>query len=121
MVQDSEDNGIGFGQSRIIDIGEIVGSCPEKWYNESLSRVNDSIVRLGIFQGEFHWHKHDKEDELFYVISGRLLLDVPEGTIELLPNQAYAVPRGIMHRTRAEKKTVVIMVEGATVKAAGDP
>lgn len=111
----------GFGQSEIIDVNEIMEKHTEKWYNESLSLVNDSLVRLGVFQGVFHWHKHDREDELFYVISGKLLLDLPHGTLELGPNQAYTVPRNIKHRTRAVEKTVVIMVEGATVRAAGDP
>lgn len=118
---DMEDPGMGFGQSEIIDIPGRVESCPVKWHNETLSRVNDSVVRLGIFEGEFHWHKHEKEDEFFFVISGTLMLDLPEGTVRLQQYQAYTVPREVMHRTRAEERTVVIMVEGATVKPGGDP
>ena len=82
--------------------------------------MNDSLVRLGIFEGEFHWHHHDNEDEFFYVISGKLLLDLPDGTIELDQNQAYTVPEGVEHRTRAEEKTVVLMVETGTVNPKGD-
>jgi mannose-6-phosphate isomerase-like protein (cupin superfamily) len=108
------------GQSEIIDIQRIVDECPEKWYNTTLSSVNDSLVRLGIFEGEFHWHHHDKEDEFFYVISGKLLLDLKDGTIELNQNQAYTVPKGIEHRTRAQEKTIVLMVETDTVKPKGD-
>ena len=108
------------GQSKVIDIQSIVDECPEKWYNTNLSSVNDSLVRLGIFEGEFHWHHHDKEDEFFYVISGKLLLDLKEGTIELNQNQAYTVPKGIEHRTRAQEKTIVLMVETDTVKPKGD-
>jgi mannose-6-phosphate isomerase-like protein (cupin superfamily) len=108
------------GHMEIIDINGILDQTTEKWINYTLCRVNNSLVRLGIFEGEFHWHHHDKEDELFYVIKGKLILDVGEETIELLPNQAYTVPCGIEHRTRALEKTVVIMVEGDTVNPKGD-
>lgn len=108
------------GQSEVIDIKSIVDSIPEKWYNTTLSSVNDSLVRLGIFEGEFHWHHHDLEDEFFYVISGKLLLDLQDGTIELNQNQGYTVPKGIEHRTRAEEKTIVLMVEIDSVNPKGD-
>ena len=108
------------GQSEIIDIQRIVEACKEKWYNTTLCSVNDSLVRLGIFEGEFHWHHHDNEDEFFFVVSGKLLLDLPEGTIELDQFQGYTVPKGIEHRTRAEEKTIVLMVETDTVKPRGD-
>ena len=108
------------GYMKVIDINEIVDTTQEKWINYTLTKVNNSLIRLGIFEGEFHWHHHDKEDEFFYVINGRLLLDLENETIELLANQGYTVPRGIEHRTRAEEKTVVIMVEGDTVNPKGD-
>ncbi len=108
------------GQSEIIDIPGIVDTCSEKWYNTTLSQVNDSLVRLGIFEGEFHWHHHDSEDEFFFVISGRLLLDLEDGTVEIGKNQAYTVPKGVEHRTRADEKTVVLMVETETVNPKGD-
>ncbi len=108
------------GQSEVIDIPSIVEACSEKWYNTTLSSVNDSLVRLGIFEGEFHWHHHDNEDEFFYVISGKLLLDLQDGTIELNQNQGYTVPKGIEHRTRAKEKTIVLMIEADTVKPKGD-
>lgn len=110
----------GLGQSEIIDIPSIVEACSEKWYNTTLCSVNDSLVRLGIFEGEFHWHHHDKEDEFFFVVSGKLLLDLTEGTIELNQYQGYTVLKGIEHRTRAKEKTVVLMVEKDTVKPEGD-
>ncbi len=120
MNPEDEEIGEHFGQSEIIDLTGIMETHEEPWYNVTLSRVNDSLVRLGVFLGEFHWHTHNNEDELFYVISGRLLLDLSEETIELESGQAYTVPKGILHRTRAEEKTVVLMVEGASVKARGD-
>ena len=108
------------GHSQIIDINKIVNSTEEKWINFTLTEVNDSLIRLGIFEGEFHWHKHDNEDEFFYVVSGKLLLDVEDATFEILPNQGYTVPRGVTHRTRAKEKTIVLMAEGNTVNPKGD-
>jgi mannose-6-phosphate isomerase-like protein (cupin superfamily) len=109
-----------FGQAEIIDVSKLVRENREKWVNVNLTEVNDSIVRLGIFEGEFHWHKHNLEDELFFVLDGRLLLDLEGQTLELKPRQGYTVPRMTLHRTRAEEKTVVLMVEGNTVNPKGD-
>jgi mannose-6-phosphate isomerase-like protein (cupin superfamily) len=102
------------------DIGKLADECVEKWWNQSLSRVNDCVVRLGVFEGEFHWHKHDKEDEYFYVIEGALLLDLENKTVELLSRQGIMVPRNVLHRTRAPKRTVALMIEAATVTPTGD-
>ena len=109
-----------FGQSEVIDISKLIRENKKKWVNFNLTEVNDSIVRLGIFEGEFHWHKHHREDELFFVLSGRLLLDLEGKTLELTPHQGYTVPKMTLHRTRAEEKTVVLMVEGNTVNPQGD-
>lgn len=109
-----------FGQGKVIDVNQLVSENTEKWTNINLTEINDSIVRLGIFQGEFHWHKHDREDELFFILEGRLLLDLEDETLELTSYQGYTVPRKVLHRTRAEEKTVVLMVEGNTVDPEGD-
>lgn len=76
-------------------------------------------VRAGVIQGEYHWHKHDVEDEFFYVVDGRLLIDLEGKTVELAPRQGFVVPRGVMHRTRAPEKTVILMVENATIAPTG--
>jgi mannose-6-phosphate isomerase-like protein (cupin superfamily) len=104
----------------VIDLPSLVAAVPDKWYNATLSHVNDSLIRFGIFEGEFHWHKHDKEDEFFFVVSGKLLLDVEDKIYELTPSQGFTVSKGVMHRTRAEEKTVVLMIEGDTVDPKGD-
>jgi len=109
-----------FGQAETIDVSKLVRENREKWVNINLTEVNDSIVRLGIFEGEFHWHKHNLEDELFFVLEGRLLLDLEGKTLELTRHQGYTVPRMTLHRTRAKEKTVVLMVEGSTVNPKGD-
>jgi len=78
------------------------------------------VVRLGILEGDFHWHKHEEEDEFFLVLEGRLLVDLKGKTVELGPGQGLVVPRGVIHRTRAPERTVVLMVEGAGVVPTGD-
>ena len=120
MDPEEQDIPADFGQAEVIDLESIMARNTGDWYNLTLTRVNDSLVRLGVFRGEYHWHRHHHEDELFFVVSGRLLLDLPDGTIELGPGQAYTVPRTVLHRTRARERTVVLMVEPVTVKARGD-
>jgi mannose-6-phosphate isomerase-like protein (cupin superfamily) len=109
-----------FGPLEVVEAGRMADACTEKWWNRTLCRVNDSVARLGVFLGEFHWHKHDREDELFFVLEGRLLVDLEGRTVELGPRQGIVVPKGVMHRTRAEVRTVVLMVEPATVVPTGD-
>jgi mannose-6-phosphate isomerase-like protein (cupin superfamily) len=112
---------IKFGPLELQDAGKLADACDVPWWNQSLCRVNDSVARLGVFHGEFHFHKHDREDELFFVLEGKLLVDI-EGkpTVELGPRQAVMVPKGVVHRTRAPERTVVLMIEAATVKPTGD-
>ena len=106
-----------FGSLELIDIpGEI--AAHEPWFNQTLTTVNDSVVRLGIIEGDFHWHKHDVEDEFFLVLEGQLLIDLEDReTVTLNPHQGYTVPRGVMHRTRAPVKTAILMVEPAGGRA----
>ncbi len=111
---------VRFGPLELIDIQQLQGACQEKWFNQTLSKVNDCVVRLGVVEGEFHWHKHDDEDEFFYVVEGRLLIDLEERTVELTPQQGFLVPRGVLHRTRAPARTVILMIEGSTVTPTGD-
>ncbi len=109
-----------YGASTVIDIPAEV-AAHEPWFNQTLTQVNDSLVRLGILGGEYHWHKHDNEDECFIVLDGELLLDIEgKGTVTLGKHLGYTVPKGVVHRTRALSKTVVLMVEAATVTPTGD-
>ena len=104
----------------IVDVQQLIHACKDEWYNQTLCRVNDCVVRLGVLHGEFHWHKHDKEDEFFCVVSGRLLIDFEDRTVTLLRHQGLTVPRGVTHRTRAPERTAVLMFEGAGVTPTGD-
>lgn len=104
----------------VIDVPSIAEACKEKWQNFSLTQVNDSVVRIGVVEGEFHWHKHDNDDEFFYVVSGRLFIDLEDKTIELGPNQGTTITRGVMHRPRAPQRTVMLMVETSAIQPTGD-
>jgi mannose-6-phosphate isomerase-like protein (cupin superfamily) len=111
---------VKYGPLELIDIpAEIAGHEP--WFNQTLAAVNDSVARLGILEGDFHWHRHEAEDELFVVLEGRLLIDLEgERTVTLEPHQGFVVPRGVVHRTRAPVRTAVLMVEPAGVVPTGD-
>ncbi len=104
----------------LVDAAALAGLCTERWWNQTLCRVNDCVARLGVLEGEFHWHQHEREDELFFVLEGHLLVDLEERTVTLGPQQGLVVPRGISHRTRAPRRVVVLMIEGATVVPTGD-
>lgn len=112
---------VKYGPLEVVDAGALVAANSEPWWNQSLCVVNESVARIGVFHGEFHWHKHDKEDELFFVLEGELLVDLDERpTVALGPRQGIVVPKGCVHRTRAPQRTVVLMVEAATVRPTGD-
>jgi mannose-6-phosphate isomerase-like protein (cupin superfamily) len=115
---------VKFGPLEVVEAGALADACAEPWWNQSLCLVNESVARIGVFHGEFHWHKHDREDELFFVLEGTLLLDIDRDgtqvTHELAPRQGMVVPKGIVHRTRATSRTVVLMVEPASVTPTGD-
>ncbi len=103
----------------VIDEKALADACNFRWYNQTLCRVNESVVRLGVVEGEYHWHKHDADDEFFYVVEGKLLIDLKERTVELLPRQGFVVPKGVLHRTRAPQRTVILMVENAGIVPTG--
>lgn len=110
---------IKFDHLQRIDIPQMVQECKDKWFNQTLTEVNDSVVRLGIVEGEYHWHKHDHEDEFFFVLEGQLLIDLEDQTITLNPGQGVTITKGVMHRPRAPKKTVMLMVEPNTIQPTG--
>jgi len=110
---------VQFGALELIDVGKLADECPHKWFNQTLCGVNESVVRLGVVEGEYHWHKHDDDDEFFYVVEGQLLIDLEGQTIELLPKQGTVIPKGVMHRPRAPIRTVILMVETSGIVPTG--
>jgi mannose-6-phosphate isomerase-like protein (cupin superfamily) len=108
-----------YSPMEVIDEKALADACEYKWFNQTLCKVNDSVVRVGIIEGEYHWHKHDNDDEFFYVIEGKLLLDFEDRAVELSPRQGFVVPKGVVHRTRAPQRTVILMVENAGIIPTG--
>jgi mannose-6-phosphate isomerase-like protein (cupin superfamily) len=104
----------------VIDLKALADACEFKWFNQTLCKVNDSVVRVGVVEGEYHWHKHDEDEEFFYVVEGTLLIDMEGRTVELAAGQGFVVPKGIVHRTRAVQRTVILMVENAGIIPTGN-
>ena len=111
---------IKFPALTLVDVPSVVSAVTHKWYNQTLCKVNDSVIRLGVMQGEYHWHKHDHDDEFFFVLEGRFIIDLEHESIDLGPQQGYVVPKGVVHRTRALERAVILMVETAAIVPTGD-
>lgn len=103
-----------------IDVPALVNGVRDRWYNQTLCQVNGSVVRLGVMQGEYHWHKHDDDDEFFFCLDGEFLVDLEDRTISLGSRQGVVVPKGVVHRTRAPRKCVILMVENASIVPTGN-
>jgi len=111
---------IKFNHLELVDVPAIVKANQHKWFNQTLTKVNDSVVRVAIIEGEYHWHKHDNDDEFFFVLEGQLLIDLEDKTIALNPWEGFTITKGVLHRTRALKKTVMLMVETSDIVPTGD-
>jgi mannose-6-phosphate isomerase-like protein (cupin superfamily) len=111
---------IKFPALTVVDVPSVVNAVTHKWYNQTLCKVNDSVIRLGVMQGEYHWHTHDHDDEFFFVLEGRFIIDLENESIDLGPQQGYVVPKGVVHRTRARERAVILMVETAAIVPTGD-
>src|ERR1700687_729065 len=105
---------------KLIDVSSLAKDVTDKWYNQTLSKVNDSVVRLGVMQGEYHWHKHDKDDEFFFVLEGHFMIDLEDRTIDLQPLEGFVVHQGVVHRTRAPDRAVILMAETSAIIPTGD-
>ena len=111
---------IKFPPLHLVNVPALVKACTEKWYNQTLCKVNDSVVRLGVMQGEYHWHKHDNDDEFFFVLEGHFIIDLEDRSVDLQRQQGFVVPKGVKHRTRAPDRAVILMVETAAIVPTGD-
>ena len=111
---------IKYKHCEVVDIPQIEKENKHKWFNQTLTQVNDSVIRVGIVEGEYHWHKHEKDDEFFFVLEGKLFVDLEDKTFELNPGQGVTISKNVVHRTRAPKKTVMLMVENKGIIPTGD-
>ena len=112
---------VKYGPLTVIDVPRIAAEVRQEWFNQTLCQVNDCVVRVGVFaKGEFHWHKHDREDEFFFVLKGRFVIETERDRVTLGPQQGFTVPRGVMHKTSVMEPTVILMMEAASVRPTGD-
>ena len=110
-----------------IALDPLVAAVRDSWYNQTLAQVNESVVRLGVMQGEYHWHEHTEDDEFFFVLEGSFLIDLepradgitPGRVVTLGPHEGFVVPKGVRHRTRAPERAVILMVETAGIVPTG--
>jgi len=108
------------GPLELIDVQKLADACKDKWYNQTLCKVNDSVVRIGVLEGEYHWHEHNDIDEFFFVLDGKFLIDLEGKTVELAPRQGFVAPKTVRHRTRAPQRSVILMIERADIIPTGD-
>ncbi len=111
---------VKFPALSVVNVPQLIAQCKDRWYNQTLCAVNDSVIRLGVLQGEYHWHKHDQDDEFFFVLEGHFFIDLEERSVELEPLQGFVVPKGVVHRTRAPERTVILMAETRAIVPTGD-
>ena len=109
-----------FGPLEKVALDPLVAAVRDAWYNQTLARVNESVVRLGVMHGEYHWHEHTEDDEFFFVLDGVFCIDLEDRVVELQPRQGFVVPRGVVHRTRAPEHAVILMVETSAIVPTGD-
>jgi len=112
---------VKFAPLAVVNVPALVAACKDRWYNQTLCKVNDSVIRLGVMQGEYHWHKHDTDDEFFFVLEGHFIIDLEDRSVELQPFEGFVVPQGVVHRTRAPERAVILMAETAAIVPTGDP
>jgi hypothetical protein len=111
---------VKFPQQSVVDVPGLIAGCKDRWYNQTLCQVNDSVIRLGVMQGEYHWHKHDNDDEFFFVLEGTFFIDLEGRSVELKPRQGFVVPKGVLHRTRAPERAIILMAETSAIVPTGD-
>ena len=104
-----------------INLRDSIKKLTKPWSPIELSRVNDQVVRLALFDGEYPWHKHANEDELFYVYSGRIVIRVRgHMEIELHAGEIAVVPKGVEHSPKSPEPSIVLMFEPEALKSRGD-
>ena len=111
---------VKFAPLEVVNVPALAAACKERWYNQTLCKVNDSVMRLGVMQGEYHWHKHERDDEFFFVLEGNFIIDLEGRSITLKPLEGFVVPKGVLHRTRAPHRAVILMAETSAIVPTGD-
>jgi mannose-6-phosphate isomerase-like protein (cupin superfamily) len=111
---------VKFAALSVVDVPALIAQVKDRWYNQTLCKVNDSVIRLGVMQGAYHWHKHDNDDEFFFVLEGHFIIDLEGRSVDLQPLEGFVVPKGVVHRTRAPDRAVILMAETSAIIPTGD-
>ena len=119
QAYDIETDTVLFAGGEHFDI-DAVARAQTPWWNRTLCTVNDTLVRLGVLDGEYHWHQHKGEDEFFMVLEGHLEIQLEGRSVHLLPHQGFTVPASTLHKPIAHGRVSVVMIERAGVVPTGD-
>ncbi len=103
-----------------VNIDEKLSLFSEYWDPKIVGELNGQYVKLVKFKGEFVWHKHDKEDEMFFIIKGKFKMEYRDRTVEINENEFIIVPRGVEHKPVAEEEVSVMLFEPKTILNTGD-
>ncbi|KKJ77948.1 cupin [Kiloniella litopenaei] len=104
----------------VVNLPGALDQVTAHWSPKVLARVNDQFVKIAKIKNELVWHKHDNEDELFYIIKGQLLMQYEDKTIELNEGDMHVVPKGVMHNPVAKEECWIMLVEPVTTAHTGD-
>ena len=104
----------------VIDLGKKFNMFSEYWHPRIVGELNDSYVKLAKLKGEFVWHRHEKEDELFLVVAGTLVIKLRDRDLTLRPGQLVIIPRGVEHLPVAAEEVQVLLLEPKTTVNTGD-
>lgn len=105
---------------KAINLKEKYQAFDEKWSPHLIAELNGQQVLLAKVEGDFVWHAHQEEDELFFVTKGKLTIEFRDKAVELLPGELLVVPKGVEHRPRAEEETWIMLFEPLGIKHTGE-
>lgn len=103
-----------------VNLADKLACIDDHWHPRLVAELNGQHVRLVKVRGEFVWHRHEHEDELFLVLRGRLVLELRDRHVELEEGELFVVPRGVEHRPVAEEEVHLLLFEPATTRNTGD-
>jgi quercetin dioxygenase-like cupin family protein len=104
-----------------VDLMTAFDAVTGHWSPMVVAQVNNQYVKVAKVQGEFAWHSHEGEDELFYVMHGHLTIEYENGrAVNLAPGSLHVVPRGVLHKPVAAEECWIVLIETVTTKHTGD-
>ena len=105
----------------VASLQESMNAITDAWCPVDIAIVNDQVVRMALIEGEYHWHKHTNEDELFYVLQGEIVIQVrDEPDVVLHDGEMAVIPKGIEHRPTSAGPSYILMFEPRALKSRGD-